>query len=224
MFFYNPYFIILIPAFILAVYAQMRVRSMYNKYSQVAVSSGYTGAQAARKILDGQGLRNIPVEEVSGNLTDHYDPLRRVLRLSQGVYRSRSLAAMGIAAHESGHAIQHSRAYLPLMLRTGIFPVVSFSSWAAFPLLLIGFLFRSPMLIDLGIIIFAAVVAFQLITLPVEFNASSRAIKLLSSNGLVTETELPAARRVLNAAALTYLAAAAVSALQLLRLILLRRR
>lgn len=224
MFFHNPYFIILVPAFILAVYAQMRVRSMYNKYSQVAVRSGLTGAQTARKILDNQGLRDVPVEEVPGNLTDHYDPLRRVLRLSQGVYRSRSLAATGIAAHESGHAIQHARAYLPLNIRTGIFPVVSFSSWAAFPLLLIGFLARSPMLIDLGIIIFAAVVAFQIITLPVEFNASSRAIKLLNSTGLVTAGELPGARQVLNAAALTYLAAAAVAALQLIRLLLLRRR
>lgn len=224
MFYYDPYFLLLIPAFILAMYAQSRVRSMYTKYSKVPAQSGYSGAQAARLILDSQGLRDVPVEEVKGTLTDHYDPLRKILRLSNGVYRGRSVASVGIAAHEAGHAVQHSRVYVPLMIRSGIFPVASFGSWLAFPLFFIGFLFRAPALMDLGIVIFAGVVLFQLVTLPVEFNASSRAMKLLNSTGVITADEAVYTRKVLNAAALTYLAATAVAVLYLLRFILLRRR
>lgn len=224
MFYYDPYFLLLIPAFILAMYAQGRVRSMYTRYSKVPASSGYNGAQAARMILDSQGLRDVPVEEISGTLTDHYDPLRKILRLSSGVYKGRSLASVGIAAHEAGHAVQHSRVYLPLMIRSGIFPVASFGSWLAFPLFLIGFLFRTPVLMDLGILIFAGVVLFQLVTLPVEFNASRRAMKLLNSTSVVTADEALHTRKVLNAAALTYLAVTAVAVLHLVRLILLRRR
>lgn len=223
MFFYDPYFLLLIPAFILAIYAQSRVRSMYAKYSLVPARSGYSGAQAARIILDSQGLRDVPVEEVSGTLTDHYDPLRKILRLSSGVYRGRSVASVGIAAHEAGHAVQHARVYLPLMIRSGIFPVASFGTWLAFPLFFIGFLFRTPVMMDIGILIFTGVVLFQLVTLPVEFNASRRAMKLLGSTGVVTADEALHTRKVLSAAALTYLAATAIAVLHLLRLILLRQ-
>lgn len=222
-FFWDPTFILLIPAFMLAMYAQMKVQNTYRQYNNVYASSGYTGAQTARRILDMEGLRDVVVEEVRGFLTDHYDPIRKVLRLSPGVYRGRSLAALGVAAHEAGHAIQHAHMYLPLMLRTGIFPVVSVGSWLAFPLFFIGFLFGSPHLMDWGIIIFSSVVLFQVITLPVEFNASSRALRLLVRYGILDERELPHTRKVLNAAALTYLAATAVAIIHLLRLILLRQ-
>ena len=224
MFFYDPYFLLLIPAFLLAMYAQMRVRNMYTKYSRVPVKSGYSGKETARIILDANGLSKVPVEEVPGVLTDHYDPLRKVLRLSSGVYKGRSLASVCIAAHETGHAIQHSRIYIPLMARSAFFPVVRFSTWSAFPLFFIGFLFRTPVLMDLGIVLFAGIVTFQIITLPVEFNASKRAIRLLNTNSIITANEEVHTRKVLNAAALTYLAATAVAIMQLLRLVMLRRR
>lgn len=219
---YDPYFLLLIPAFILAIYAQIKVRNVYAKYSRVPAWSGYTGMQTAREILDRQGLEDVPVEEVRGFLSDHYDPLRKVLRLSPAVYRGRSLASVGIAAHEAGHAIQHARMYVPLMVRTGIFPVASFGSWISMPLFFIGFLFGHPLLMDLGIIIFTSVVAFQVITLPVEFNASKRAVKLLYSEGIISEDEIQPTKEVLNAAALTYLAAVAVAIMHLVRLLLLR--
>lgn len=223
MFYHDPYFLLLIPAFILAMYAQIHVRNTYARFSRVPSVNGYTGRDVAREILDRQGLREVAVEEVKGFLSDHYDPLRKILRLSPGVYRGRSLASIGVAAHETGHAVQHARMYVPLMIRTGIFPVASFGSWLAMPLFFIGFLFRHPMLMDLGIVIFTCVVAFQVITLPVEYNASNRAVKLLYSTGIITEDEIQPTRKVLNAAALTYLAATAVSIMHLLRLVLLRQ-
>jgi len=223
MLLFDPYFLLLIPAFIFAVYAQFRVRKMYVKYSKISARNGYTGAQAARKILDSQGLRNVPIKEIKGTLTDHYNPLNKTLNLSSAVYRGNSLASVGIAAHESGHAVQHARLYLPLMLRSGVFPAVRFSSWAAFPLFFIGFLFHTPVLMDIGILIFIGVVIFQLITLPVEFNASHRAMKLLVMTGVINTNEAVGAQRILDAAALTYLAATAVAIINLLRLILLRQ-
>lgn len=222
MFFYDPYFLLLIPAFILAMYAQMHVRNTYARFSKMPSGSGWTGRDTARQILDSQGLRDVAVTEVKGFLSDHYDPLRRILRLSQGVYRGNSLASIGVAAHEAGHAVQHARAYVPLMIRTGIFPAASFGSWLAMPLFFIGFLFGHPMLMDLGIVIFTCVVLFQVITLPVEFNASSRAVKLLYSTGIISENEIRPTCKVLNAAALTYLAVTAVAVMHLVRLVLLR--
>lgn len=222
MFYHDPYFLLLIPAFILAMYAQIHVRNIYARYSKVISLGGYTGAQTAREILDSQGLRDVPVTEVRGFLSDHYDPLRKILRLSPGVYRGKSIASIGVAAHEAGHAVQHARMYVPLMIRTGIFPAASFGSWLAMPLFFIGFLFGHPVLMDIGIIIFIGVVAFQVITLPVEYNASGRAVKLLTATGIIKQDEVYTTHKVLNAAALTYLAATAVAIMHLLRLILLR--
>jgi Zn-dependent membrane protease YugP len=222
MFYNDPYFLLLIPAFILAIFAQIRVRATYDKFSKVQSKYGYSGAEAARKILDQQGLGAVPVEEVSGVLSDHYDPIRKILRLSTGVYRGRSLASVGIAAHEAGHAVQHAKMYIPVKLRALVFPVANLGSWAAVPLFFMGLLFSFPSLMDIGIIVFAAVVAFQVVTLPVEFNASARAVKLLISGQIIETDEQFAVKSVLNAAALTYLAATAMAILQLLRLIALR--
>ncbi len=225
MFYFDVYYLVLVvPALILSMYAQFKVSSAFTKYSKVISQRGYTGAQVARKILDLNGLNHITVERVSGNLTDHYDPSKKVVRLSDSVYSSNSVAALGVAAHETGHAIQHKTSYIPLKIRTFIFPVVSISSRIAIPIALIGFLFSAPMLVDIGIILFSAVVAFQTITLPVEFNASTRALRLLEETGLLSDTETKSARRVLTAAALTYLAAALTSLASLLRLILLSNR
>lgn len=223
MFYNDPFFLLIIPAFILAIIAQVHVKNTYARYAKVTSSSGYTGAQAAREILDKQGLRDVAVEEAGGFLSDHYDPLRKILRLSPGVYRGRSIASIGVAAHESGHAVQHARTYIPMMVRTGIFPIASFGSFLAIPLFFIGLLLGHPALMDIGIIVFVGVVAFQVITLPVEFNASSRAISLLQSTDIITEDEVQSVKKVLNAAALTYLAATAMAIMQLIRLLLLRQ-
>lgn len=222
MLYHDPYFLLLIPAFILAIFAQVHVKNTYAKFSKVVSKNRYTGAEAARRILDQQGLRDVPVEEVSGLLSDHYDPLKKVLRLSSGVYRGDSLASVGIAAHEAGHAVQHSKMYLPIKLRTVVFPAANLGNWMAIPLFFLGMIFSYPPLMDIGIIVFAAVVAFQLITLPVEFNASVRAVKLLTSGQIIEPNEVLSVRSVLNAAALTYLAATAMAVLQLVRLIALR--
>jgi Zn-dependent membrane protease YugP len=223
-YYYDPTFVLLIPAMIFALYAQSKVSSTFNKYLKVGNMRGYTGYEVARKILDSNGLYDIPIEIVNGRLTDHYDPRHRVLRLSHEVYNGSSVASIGVAAHECGHAIQHQNEYLPLKLRNSIAPIASFGSQAAWLLFFIGFAINALGLIDLGILLFTAAVLFQIITLPVEFNASNRAIELLESYAIVTNDEIVPARKVLNAAALTYVAAAVTAVLQLVRLLLLRGR
>jgi len=223
MFMFDWTFVLLLPALAFAIWAQSKVRGTYQKYSQVRSRANITGAQAARRILDSQGLTDVKVEQVAGQLTDHYDPRKRVLRLSEAVYASPSLAALGVAAHETGHALQHKFNYAPLKLRSGLVPVAQFGTWLAFPLFFIGFIIPSVnWMMDLGILFFAGAVAFSLVTLPVEYNASSRAIKVLSSGGYLAPDETDGARKVLSAAAWTYVAAATMAILQLLRLILLR--
>jgi len=223
MFFWDPTFIIIIPALILAFYAQSKVRSTYARYSQVRSHSGMTGAQVARRLLDASGLGDVEIEKVEGNLTDHYDPRKRILRLSEGVHSSPSVAAIGIAAHESGHAMQDGQGYLPLKIRASFVPVASLGSTLAFPLFFIGLIIPSvKILMDVGIFFFAGAVLFHLVTLPVEFNASSRAIRSLSSGGYLVSEETHAAKAVLTAAAWTYVAAATMAITQLLRLLILR--
>ena len=220
----DPTFLLLVPAMILAAYAQSKVKSTFNKYLKVRNSYGHTGFDVARRLLDANGLQDVPVEMVGGRLSDHYDPRKRILRLSQDVYNSNSLASVGVAAHECGHAIQHQEGYAPLIVRNAIAPVASFGSQAAWLFIIGGFIFSWISLIDIGILLFSAAVAFQVITLPVEFNASSRAIVLLESNGLVPSNEIGPAREVLRAAALTYVAATFAAIMQLVRLFVLRGR
>lgn len=216
-------FLLLIPAFILAVWAQSHVKSTFNKFSRVQAASGMSGFEVARRLLDDGGLSDIQVEEIEGNLSDHYDPRSRTLRLSSGTARSRSVASLGVAAHEVGHAIQHQKAYAAFQVRQSIVPVASIGSSLSFPIFFIGFLFaQNSFLMNLGIYLFCGAVVFQLITLPVEFNASSRALVLLSNRGYLVDQEITQAKKVLNAAALTYVAATAVAVMHLLRLILLR--
>lgn len=203
----------------LTLWAQMKVRSAYAKYSQVGVRSGVTGADIARRMMQVEGIDNVSLEIVPGEMTDHYDPRAKVVRLSQDVYHGQSIAALGIAAHEIGHVIQDARHYAPMRLRGFVYPVSSIGSMLGFPLAIAGILFSTPALLTLGIWLFAAAVAFTLITLPVEFNASSRALRALNSGGVMTQEELGGARKVLTAAALTYVAAAAVAVMNLLHLL-----
>jgi len=223
--------IIAIPGIIFTLWAQMKVSSAYNKYSQIRTRSGMTGAQVARAILNREGLQNVDVEPIEGNLTDHYDPSKGVLRLSEGVYGSQSIAALGIAAHEAGHAIQHGVKYPALVLRTAIAPAAATGSQLGIWLFMIGMfipLFTGghgfTWLLDLGIILFTAAVFFTIITLPVEFNASKRALAVLADGGYLKADEIPQAKKVLDAAAMTYVAAAATAVLTLLRLIILRNQ
>lgn len=211
----------MIPAILLSIYAQMRVQSTYSKYSGVVSSSRLSGAAVARQILTGRGLSDVRVEMTQGTLSDHYDPRARVLRLSPGVYNGNSLAALGVAAHETGHALQHDEGYVPLQLRTSFLPLASIGSMAAFPLLIIGILMASKSVAMIGVYAFTLVVLFYLITLPVEFNASNRALALLADGGYLTRNEIEPTRAVLNAAALTYVAAALTAVLNLVRLLLL---
>jgi Zn-dependent membrane protease YugP len=224
MFFYDPTFLLLIPAVLLALYAQVKVKGTYAKFSKVRSSRGYTGAQLARYILDDYRMTDIQVEPTPGNLTDHYDPRAKKLRLSQGVYKSNSVAALGIVAHEVGHAVQDAKSYIPLKLRNSFVPAASFGSGLAFPLFFVGWLASMPFLMDIGIVFFSFAVAFSVITLPVEFNASRRAIRILSNGRYLTEKEIPLAKKVLSAAALTYVAATAMAVLNLVRLLILRGR
>jgi Zn-dependent membrane protease YugP len=230
MFLPDSTWLLILPAFIFAMWAQSRVQSAYQKYSRVHARSGITGADVARRLLDSAGLSDVTVEQGQGHLSDHYDPRSGVIRLSPGVYQSSSLAALGIAAHETGHAMQHGDDYIPLAFRNNIFPVANLGSRMAFPLFFIGFLFGGAegaglgFLMDVGILLFTFAVVFQLVTLPVEFNASSRAVTLLEGSGYITREEVGPTRQVLNAAALTYIAAAAVALTQLLRLLILRGR
>ena len=219
---FDPTFVLLIPAIILALYAQFKVQSAYSEFSKVPSKSGLTGAQMGRKLLDDSGLSSIGIEEIPGNLTDNYDPRDKILHLSQGVYGNDSVAAIGIVAHEVGHALQDSKAYVPLKIRSGLVPAASIGSQLAIPLFFIGLLFSYPTLMDIGIIVFSIAVAFTIITLPVEFNASHRAIQMLSTGKYIEKDEVPMAKKVLDAAALTYVAATAMAVLNLIRLIALR--
>jgi Zn-dependent membrane protease YugP len=222
-FFFDSTMILLIPCIVLALYAQSKVRSAYSKYSQVGSAAGITGAETARRLLREQGIVDVAVEETGGTLSDHYDPRAKVVRLSSGIYHGRHLAGLAVAAHEVGHAIQHATGYFALNLRHSFLPVANIGSWAAFPLFLIGFFFQSPGMVDIGILLYAGVVAFQLITLPVEFNASSRAMAQLVDGRYLRADEARDARRVLNAAALTYVAATATALMHLVRLLILRQ-
>ncbi|MCC5911046.1 MAG: zinc metallopeptidase [Clostridiaceae bacterium] len=222
---FDPTMIILLPAIVLTLYAQGKVKSNFAKYLRVSTRKGYTGAQVARLLLNQHGLQAIPIEVSRGQLSDHYDPTQRVLRLSGEVYQGSSIASVSVAAHEVGHAIQHAKGYIPLSLRNMVFPIARFGSSAAWVFIMVGLLIPTlGGLMDIGILLFGAAVAFQLITLPVEFNASSRALRLLNTNGLIVGDEAKGAQKVLRAAALTYVAAMASGIAQLLRLILIRNR
>lgn len=220
-FYFDPSMIILIPGLLLALYAQFKVQGTFSKYVQVRADSGLTGAQVAQRLLEDAGIYDVTVEQTQGNLTDHYDPRSKSLRLSSEVYSGSSLASLGVAAHETGHAIQHHRAYWPLSIRSSFVPVAQFGSTLSFPLFLIGLFIHSGWLMWAGIYAFSAVVLFQIVTLPVEFNASSRALANLQAGGYVSASEAKGAKKVLDAAALTYVAAALMGALQLLRLLII---
>ena len=222
-FFWDPTFILILPAVFLALYAQWKVQSTFSEYSKVASSYGMTGAQVARRLLDANGLNDVPVEASEGALSDHYDPQKGVLRLSSDVHGSNSVAALGVAAHEVGHAIQGKKGFFLMQFRNGLVPVANIGSTMAFPLFFLGFLFQAPRLMDIGILVFGAAVLFQVVTLPVELDASRRALAALSGGGYLSVDEQPLARKVLQAAALTYVAALAMAVLQLLRLLVLRR-
>ncbi len=220
----DPTYILVIIGLIICLLAQAKMKSTFGKYSRVRNHSGMTGREAAERILRSAGIHDVQVEHVPGNLTDHYDPRSKVLRLSDATYNSSSVAALGVAAHECGHAIQHDTGYVPLQIRGALVPVVNFGSAIAWPLIIIGLLFssRSSMVfLNLGILAFSLAVLFQIVTLPVEFNASSRAIHILGGSGILYEDEVNATKKVLFAAALTYVAGAISAALQLLRIILL---
>lgn len=222
MYFGDYSIIIIIPAIILSIYAQGKISMTYNKYSEVYSRAGYTGAQAARAILQANGLYDVRIEPVAGNLSDHYDPRDRTVRLSEGVYSGNSLASLAVAAHETGHAIQHANGYFPLQLRSTFVPVANFGSSLGPVLILIGFFMPAfNWLLQIGILAFSLAVIFQLITLPVEYNASHRAMALLQSNGMLAQDEVKGARRVLSAAALTYVAAALTAVLELARFIII---
>ncbi len=217
------YFLVLIGA-VICLIASAGVKSTYSKYSRYRSMSNMTGAQAAERILNSAGIYDVSIRHVSGNLTDHYDPRNKTLNLSDSVYGSTSVAAVGVAAHECGHAIQHQKNYAPLTLRGALVPVANFGSTISWPLILIGLFFTSntgTLLINLGILCFSFAVIFQLVTLPVEVNASRRALKILGNTGILNSEELPMTRKVLKAAALTYVASVAAAILQLLRLVLL---
>ena len=221
-YYFDPTYILIIIAAIISLIAQWRVNSAFSKYSRGASMSGMKGAQAARMILQSNGINDVSVQRISGKLTDHYNPSTKVLNLSESVYGSTSVAAIGVAAHECGHAIQHARGYFPLSLRTALVPVANIGSQLSWVFIIVGAILSfNQTLITIGIIMFSAAVLFQLVTLPVEFNASARALEQLESNGILYRDEVSQTRKVLSAAALTYVAAAATAILQLLRLIIL---
>ena len=223
-YYWDPTYILVIIGAVICMIASARVKSTYNKYSQYRSMTGMTGAQAAERILNSAGIYDVSIRHVSGNLTDNYNPMKKTLNLSDTVYGSTSVAAIGVAAHGCGPAIQHQKGYVPLTLRSAIVPVANIGSTLAWPLIVIGLFFTSStgsFLINLGIICFSFAVIFQLVTLPVEFNASSRALKTVEQLGILGDSELPYTKKVLSAAALTYVASAAAAILQLLRLVLL---
>ncbi len=221
-FFFDPTFLLLIPAMLLAFWAQTKVKGAFARYSEVHSRRGLRACDVARMLLDRDGLQNVPVNRVSGQLSDHYDPRNKTLSLSDSVYNSTSIAAIGVAAHEVGHAVQDKISYAPLRIRNAIVPAVNLGSGLAFPLFFIGLLFRSPTMMDLGIIFFLGVIVFHLVTLPTEFDASARALRVLSDTQVLAADEIGGARAVLNAAALTYVAATIMAAAQLVRLLVLR--
>lgn len=215
------YLILVVPALIISFIAQMRVKGTFNKYSSIGNSKNMTGAEVARYLLESNGIYDVQVTQVAGKLTDHYDPRKKVLRLSDSTYASTSVAAIGVAAHETGHAIQHDVKYGPLVLRSTLVPVAGFGSAAGPYIAILGLFLGWPVIINIGLLLFAGAILFYLITLPVEFNASKRAIECLDSTGILMKEELRSAKKVLNAAALTYVASALVAIASFLRLLLL---
>lgn len=222
--FFDPTFIILVPALIVSAWAQFKVSSTFNEYERIESFNRYSGYNVARMLLDDAGLYDVQIETVRGKLSDHYDPTKRILRLSSGIYNGTSVAALGVAAHEVGHAIQHKEKYSALIFRNSIAPAVNFASSMSWLLFIAGIILNFSGLTTVGILLFSTVVVFQLVTLPVEFNASSRALKLLEQRGILYGNEVNGAKKVLNAAALTYVAATLMAVSQLLRLIVLSDR
>ena len=218
------YLIFIVPAAIIAIWAQVRVKSTYSSYGQMLNREGLTGAQAARLILDRNVLQHIRIERVSGSLTDHYSPKENVIRLSDSTYNAPTIGAVGVAAHEAGHAVQYDVGYFPIRLRNGIIPICQIGSQLSWPLFLLGLIFQSGLLLDIGIVLFCIATLFQLITLPVEFNASRRAMETLEGEGILAADELSGARKVLSAAAMTYVAALVTALAHLLRMLVLRNR
>ena len=223
-YYFDPTYVLVIIAFLLTLFASMGVKSTFSKYNDVRSSRGSTAASAARQILDANGLQNIRIEHVSGDLTDHYSPNENVIRLSDSTYNSTSVAAIGVAAHECGHAVQHQVGYVPIKIRNGIVPIVNVCNMLSMPIFIIGLILGLGRLAMVGAILFGAVLVFQLVTLPTEINASRRAMKTLESMYLLEGDELTGARKTLTAAAMTYVAAVASTALQFLRLVLLANR
>jgi len=219
--FYDPTIILLIPAFLLALWAQILVSSTFSKYSKYKSITGLTGYTLARNLLMAKGIYDVDIEMISGTLSDHYDPRNKVVRLSQSTYSSDSVAALGVVAHEIGHVVQHAENYFPLVIRNAMVPIASVGSSLAWIIFLIGLLFFSPFMMRIGIVLFSLAVLFTLLTLPVEIDASNRALKLLKSTVAMPEDELKAVKKVLTAAALTYVAATAIAILQLLRMLIL---
>ncbi len=217
------YLYLVLPAILLALFAQIKVKSTFSKYSQYLCN--YSGAEAAKRVLEANGVYDVKIERVSGSLTDHYDPKTNIIRLSDTVYDARNISAVGVAAHEAGHAVQYAKGYSPIKIRTAIYPICNIGSQLSMPLLLMGLIFNFSFLMNLGIIFFGVALVFQLVTLPVEFNASSRALGAIKdSNILLDDSEVKGARKVLSAAALTYIAAFLVSLTQLLRFLIIANR
>lgn len=229
-YYWDPTYILVVIGAVICMIASARVKGTFNKYSRLRSMSGMNGAQVAQRVLQAAGIYDVQVRHVSGSLTDHYDPRTKTVNLSDPVYNATSVAALGVAAHECGHAIQHAKSYAPLSIRSALVPIANFGSMLAWPVILIGLFFNtrsSGLIIDIGILLFSAAVLFQLVTLPVEFDASRRALVMLRTQGILADDELKYTRRVLKSAALTYVASAAAAILQLLRIILItngRRR
>ena len=229
-YYWDPTYILVVIGAVICMIASARVKGTFNKYSQLRSMSGMNGAQVAQRVLQAAGIYDVQVRHVSGSLTDHYDPRTKTVNLSDPVYNATSVAALGVAAHECGHAIQHAKSYAPLSIRSALVPIANFGSMLAWPVILIGLLFNtrsSGLIVYIGILLFSAAVLFQLVTLPVEFDASRRALVMLRTQGILADDELRYTRRVLKSAALTYVASAAAAILQLLRIILItngRRR
>ena len=229
-YYWDPTYILVVIGAVICMIASARVKGTFNKYSQLRSMSGMNGAQVAQRVLQAAGIYDVQVRHVSGSLTDHYDPRTKTVNLSDPVYNATSVAALGVAAHECGHAIQHAKSYAPLSIRSALVPIANFGSMLAWPVILIGLLFNtrsSGLIIDIGILLFSAAVLFQLVTLPVEVDDSRRALVMLRTQGILADDELRYTRRVLKSAALTYVASAAAAILQLLRIILItngRRR
>lgn len=226
MFFYYDYYylVLVLPAILLSLFAQMKVKSTYKKYAQINAWQGLTAQEVVQRVLLQNGVSGVGIERVAGDLTDHYDPKTNVIRLSDSVYGSTSVASLGVAAHEAGHAVQYAKGYVPIKIRNTVLPAANLGSTLSVPLVLLGFILGAPMLVDFGIILFSLVLLFQVVTLPVEFNASRRAILALEDGNLLFGEELKGAKKVLFAAALTYVAAVLTSLAQILRLVLLSRR